>query len=149
MNERVRHKCMMRLVNVDLRTTALIPRYVRVNTNLWTCSEAARYFKSKGFEIDDPLENQYGGVLIFVSSQGVTPTGKDSRRMNTYKTFFFSILRPDSMRRRFITPEKSSSRTRHPVSQQLCWRMISTNLMETSLMRRRPQGTRQLTSAPC
>ncbi|KAF9648808.1 S-adenosyl-L-methionine-dependent methyltransferase [Thelephora ganbajun] len=37
-----------------------IPRYVRVNTILWTSSEAVEYFKSKGFQVSDPLQNQYG-----------------------------------------------------------------------------------------
>lgn len=54
------------------RITALIPRYVRVNTNLWTYAEAGRYFRSKGFEVSDPIQNQYGGLSLFASSHGVT-----------------------------------------------------------------------------
>jgi len=38
---------------------------VRVNTNLWTVAEAGKYFKSKGFEPSDPLQNQYGGLSLF------------------------------------------------------------------------------------
>jgi putative methyltransferase len=60
---------------------------VRVNTNLWTCAEARKYFKSKGFESSDPIRNQYGELPLFISSQRVTPAGKGSRRMNTYQTF--------------------------------------------------------------
>lgn len=121
---------------------------MRVNTNLWTCSEAREYFKSKGFEVSDPFQNQYGGPSLLLSSQVVTHTGKDSRRMNTYQTFFSSILRLNSMRKRLIVLEKSSSRTRHPASRQLCWHKIFASFTETSLMRRPPQETRRPTSVP-
>jgi len=56
--------------------TALIPRYVRVNTNLWICAEARKYFESKGFEASNPIENRCGVLPLFVSSQRVTPGRK-------------------------------------------------------------------------
>jgi hypothetical protein len=122
---------------------------VRVNTNLWTCAEARKYFKSKGFESSDPIRNQYGELPLFISSQRVTPAGKGSRRMNTYRTFWFSTLELGSTRRRLINLERSSSRTRRPAFQRPCWHKIFMNLMETSSMRQRPQETRRLTSVPC
>jgi len=50
--------------------TALIPRYVRVNTNLWTCAEARNYFESKGFEVSDPIENKCGELSLSYRPRG-------------------------------------------------------------------------------
>lgn len=127
----------------------MIPRYVRVNTNLWTHSEAVKYFKSKGFEASDPLENQYGVLLAFGLSREMTLAGGDSQRMSTYQTSSFSTPRSSSMKRKLTTQGESSSRIRRPASLRSCWHEIFTNLTETSSMRRQRRETRQLTSVPC
>lgn len=146
MNELVRRGCTMILVSANPRITALIPRYVRVNTNLWTCAEAGEYFKSKGLQATDPITNQYGGPLVFGLYQAVTPAEKGSWRMSTYRIFSFSILKLDSTRRRPTNLERSFSRTRHPAFLRSCWRKVLANLMETSSTRRRPPEIRRLTS---
>jgi putative methyltransferase len=131
------------------RTTAMIPRYVRVNTNLWTCSEAVTYFKSKGFETSDPIENEYGAFFIFAWSEVATPTGKDFWRMSTYQTFFFSTPGSGSNRKQLTVLGRLSFRTRRPVSRQLCWHKMSQNFTGILSMRPQPRETRQPTSAPC
>ncbi|KAJ3917093.1 S-adenosyl-L-methionine-dependent methyltransferase [Lentinula edodes] len=44
------------LVQTGDSRAALIPRYVRINTTLWTIEEAIQYFISKGFTLENMLE---------------------------------------------------------------------------------------------
>lgn len=107
------------------------------------------YFKSKGFGISDPIQNQYGPFSILVSSQGITRTGRAFWRMSTSQTFYFSILGSGSTRKKLTALGRSYFRTRRPASLRPCWFKISTNLAGTSSMRRRLQETKQRNSVPC
>ena len=55
----------------ELFHAALIPRYVRVNTTLWSVNEAIRHFESKGFALStsDSFEvSTYDLSLLFLHS---------------------------------------------------------------------------------
>lgn len=49
--------CNSDLVQEAAVKASKIPRYIRINTKLWTTNEAAEYFTNKGFSVGDPLES--------------------------------------------------------------------------------------------
>jgi putative methyltransferase len=56
---------------------ARIPRYVRVNTTLWTTEEAIQFYESRGFLISGPFESRceayllpYPSLLTLLRSKG-------------------------------------------------------------------------------
>lgn len=55
---------------------ARIPRYVRVNTLLWTTEAAIHHYEKQGFQISDPFSSEYtfrfaSITSLFTSSQEI------------------------------------------------------------------------------
>lgn len=50
---------------IDELGLAHIPRYVRVNTLLWTTEEAIRHYQKEGFQLLDPFSSE--SVFRFTS----------------------------------------------------------------------------------
>lgn len=55
---------------------AHIPRYVRVNTLLWTTEEAIRHYQKEGFQISDPFSSE--SVFHLPLSRPCSPTHRKS-----------------------------------------------------------------------
>jgi len=55
---------------------ARIPRYVRVNTLLWTTEEAIRHYQKEGFQISDPFSSE--SVFRLLPSHPCSPTHRKS-----------------------------------------------------------------------
>lgn len=64
---------------IDELGLARIPRYVRVNTLIWTTDEAIRYYQEQGFQISDPFSSESVFCLPFLPlSRLCSPTHRMS-----------------------------------------------------------------------
>lgn len=60
--------CTMYPVKLTPEIIALIPRYVRVNTSMWSTDAAIQEFTTKGFTLSDPSTPKYASSPIIVLS---------------------------------------------------------------------------------
>ncbi|KAJ4480079.1 S-adenosyl-L-methionine-dependent methyltransferase [Lentinula aciculospora] len=60
------------LAQIGDSRAALIPRYVRINTTLWTIQEAIQHFISKGFELADVFEVSSPSKQVFAKDEHIS-----------------------------------------------------------------------------
>ena len=104
------------LAQADDPRASKIPRYVRVNTLLWTTLEAIESFKSRGFVFgEDPLTNPSGPFYPSPPCRQLTHVPeKGSHRILIYLTSFRSTPASNFTRIHHISLASSFSKTKPP-----------------------------------